>query len=323
MSSPDCAVLIVNWNSWVTLRRCLQALARQTYRKFRVYIIDNGSSEPLPADIMSIVPDTVYIQNEQNRGFAAANNQLLAMTAQYPWIALLNPDAYPEPDWLQRLFEAAKQQSQYDCFASRLLLDDQKQIIDGEGDVYNITGLAWRQGHGQTATMAVANREVFSACAAAALYRGEVIRAVDGFDEDFFCYIEDVDLGFRLRLLGHRCLLVPGAVVYHTGSASTGGKRSNVSVYYGHRNMVWCFVKNMPSLLFWLLLPLHLLINVFAIVWLILRGQGLVALRAKWHALKGIPAMFRKRRQVQAARYLSNTQVWQLLDKRLWPRRDR
>jgi GT2 family glycosyltransferase len=322
MTSPDCAVLIVNWNTWTTLRRCLQALARQTYKQFRVYIIDNDSSEPLPADITSIVPDTVYIQNEQNRGFAAANNQLLAMTTQYPWIALLNPDAYPEPNWLQQLMETARQQKGYDCFASRLLLDDQKQTIDGEGDVYHLTGLAWRGRHDQTATMDVTNREVFSACAAAALYRGDVIRSVGGFDEDFFCYIEDVDLGFRLRLLGHRCLLVPAAVVYHTGSASSGGKRSKLSVYFGHRNMVWCFVKNMPSPLFWLLSPLHLLMNLFAILWLTLRGQGLVGLRARWGAIKGLPAMFRKRRQVQATRYLGNAQVWQLLDKRLWLRRN-
>jgi hypothetical protein len=110
--------------------------------------------------------------------------------------------------------------------------------------------------------------------------------------------------------------------VYHTGSASTGGKRSSLSVYYGHRNLVWCFVKNMPSPLFWLLLPLHLLMNILSIPWLVLRGQGLVVLRAKWDAIKGVPGMWRKRHEIQASRRISAAEVWRLLDKRLLPGRD-
>ncbi len=99
-------------------------------------------------------------------------------------------------------------------------------------------------------------REVFSACAAAALYRRDVFEALGGLDEDFFCYMEDVDLGFRLRLAGWGCTYVPTAVVHHVGSA-TSGRRSHFTTYHGHRNLVWVFFKNMPGALLWLYLPQH------------------------------------------------------------------
>ena len=140
--------------------------------------------------------------------------------------------------------------------------------------------------------------------------------AVGGFDEDFFCYLEDVDLGFRLRLAGHRCMLVPDAVAHHIGSATTGGQHSDFAIYHGHRNLVWTFIKNMPGALFWLFLPWHLVMNLASIVWFSLGGHGRVILRAKLDALKGIPKMWRKRREVRRRR-ASLGDIWRVIDKRI------
>jgi hypothetical protein len=129
------------------------------------------------------------------------------------------------------------------------------------------------------------NAEIFYPCAAA-MYRRDAFEQVQGFDEDFFCYAEDVDLGFRLRLLGHRALYVPDAVVYHVGSGSTG-RRSDFSVYHGQRNLVWSFVKNMPVSLLLLYWPAHVLMNIAALAILAFRGQGRVAWRAKIDAIHG------------------------------------
>jgi GT2 family glycosyltransferase len=145
---------------------------------------------------------------------------------------------------------------------------------------------------------------------------------VGGFDEDFFCYFEDVDLGFRLRLAGHRCLLVPGAVAYHVGYATTERRHSDFAVYHGHRNLVWTYVKNMPGVLFWLLLPLHIALNLVTIIWFSLKGQGGVILKAKWDALCGISIfhIWKKRHNIQRSRIASIGEIWKVLDKSFLPR---
>jgi GT2 family glycosyltransferase len=158
---------------------------------------------------------------------------------------------------------------------------------------------------------------VFAPCAAAALYRRDALVKVGGFDESYFAYLEDVDLGFRLRLAGYRCLYVPDAVVRHVGSATTGGQRSDFSVYHGHRNLVWTYFKNMPWPLFWLYLPQHILLNFVSIVYFALRGQGRVILRAKWDALKGLPRILKERRRIQKSRRVSSSELRRVMTKGL------
>jgi GT2 family glycosyltransferase len=313
-------VIIVNWNSWDILSRCLEKLKIQTFQNFNVLVIDNASDQPVPDGLLARYPNVMLIQNQSNLGFAAANNQAIALLGDSEWVVLLNPDAFPEPDWLQQLINAAEENPDSSMFASRQLMDADFHLLDGDGDAYHISGLVWREGHGQRVEETKDEpREIFSPCAAAALYRRDALISVGGFDEDFFCYVEDVDLGFRLRLMGHRCLLVPSAMVHHIGSATSGGQQSDFAVYHGHRNLVWTFVKNVPGALFWLLLPLHLALNLVSVVWFSLRGQGGIILRAKWDAIKGLPRMWAKRKKIQAARVASVRDILRVLDKRLIP----
>ena len=180
----------------------------------------------------------------------------------------------------------------------------------------------WRTGHGcLEADAFVTSREVFSPCAAAALYRADQLRQIGGFDERYFCYSEDVDLGFRLRLMGARCLYVADARVHHVGSASTG-VGSDFSVYYGHRNLVWTFFKNMPGILLLLYLLPHLLLNLGTIARFALAGRARVILRAKRDAVLGLPAILKTRRTLQASRVSSGRSLLACMD-RGWPRRDR
>lgn len=313
-------LIIVNWNSWDLLSQCLEKLKSQTFQNFTVLVIDNASCHPVPHGLHSRYPDVTFIQNHINHGFAAANNQAIALLNDSEWVALLNPDAFPEPDWLQRLIDAADANPDCSMFASRQLMDANRSLLDGDGDAYHISGLIWRQGHGKHKAEAAHDlREVFSPCAAAALYRRDALISVGGFDEDFFCYVEDVDLGFRLRLMGHHCLLVPNAVVYHVGSVTSGGQQSDFAVYHGHRNLVWAYVKNMPGWLFWACLPLHLAMNLAAILVFFWRGKGKVILRAKRDALLGLMNMVRKRRQIRSRRVVSVSEIWQVLDKHMIP----
>jgi GT2 family glycosyltransferase len=313
-------IIIVNWNGERFLERCLTALMNQTVKPHEIMLLDNGSSDS-SVEIAQRFPSVQLMLQNRNTGFARGNNLAIeAASKESEWIALLNPDAFAEPRWLEALLTAAAQHPEFDVFGSRLLNATDPTLLDGAGDAYHVSGLVWRIGHGMPMPATVENtHEVFSPCAAAALYRRSALDKVGGFDEDYFCYLEDVDLGFRLQLAGYRCLYVPQSAAYHVGSGTTGGQHSDFSRYHGHRNLVWTFVKNMPGTLFWMLLPLHLLLNLFSIAYFLIQGQGKVILAAKRDAIKGIPKMWRKRRSIQSTRSASVTAVWHILNKNAWP----
>jgi len=316
------SVVVVNWNGERFLERCLAALMAQTVKPHEIILVDNASSDG-SVNIARQFSLLRLMLLDQNTGFARGNNLALkAASVESKWIALINPDAFAEPCWLESLLVAVERNPGFDVFGSKLLNAADPTVLDGVGDTYHVSGLVWRAGHSAPVpTYAENEREVFSPCAAAALYRRSAVLKVGGFDEDYFCYVEDIDLGFRLRLAGYRCLYVPQSEAYHVGSGTTGGQHSNFSVYHGHRNLVWTYVKNMPGMLFWLLLPLHLSLNIFSIFWFTLRGQGVTILRAKRDAIKGLPNMWRKRREIQAKRAATVGDIWRVLNKSLIPRR--
>jgi GT2 family glycosyltransferase len=301
-ASPSIAVLIVNYNAGAYLGRCLEALSHQTVRDFRAIVVDNGSRDGSAESIAGRYPNVTVVHAGRNLGFAAGNNLGLKHAARAEWVVLLNPDAFPEPDWLERLVLAAFSNPQFSFFGCRMRVADSPELLDGTGDVYHVSGMAWRRDHGVRAEAGHAlPDEIFGPCAAAAMYSHAALDQVGGFDERYFCYHEDVDLAFRLRLRGHRCRYVPDAVVNHVGSGITG-RRSDFSTYHGHRNLVWTYVKDMPGALFWLFLPLHLLLNLVSIFVFALRGQAGVILRAKRDAIAGLGEAIRQRRAIQADR---------------------
>jgi len=319
-NSSSVTVILVNWNCGDVIAKCLDYLLSQTLPLNRVIVVDNDSSDNSLAGIASQYNvDLIYL--DKNYGFAGGNNRALAL-CETEYVALLNPDAFAEPDWLEQLMVAAQANPEVAAFASLQLCAENPLIVDGAGDSYHVSGLVWRIAHGAGLSETdLCTKDIFTPCAAAALYRRQALVDVGGFDEDFFCYVEDVDLGFRLRLAGHRAMLVPDAIVHHVGAASTGGQHSDFCVYHGHRNLVWAFIKNMPGILFWLLLPLHVLLNIVTIVYFSSIGKGKLILQAKLDALKGIPKMWQKRKYIQSKRVVSVTDIWQVLDRRLLPLR--
>src|SRR5258706_1878742 len=300
VTSARISVILVVWNSSNYLIQCLDCLSAQITKDFEIIIVDNGSIDDSIGKLKGPWPGlTLHIkQLKSNLGFAAANN-IGAHIAHGQWLALLNVDTFPKPDWLEKLISATETHPAYSVFSSRQIQANSPDLLDGAGDAYHMTGLAWRRFYNKPVQEYKHQfEEVFSACPAAALYSREEFLKVGGFDEDYFSYFEDVDLGFRLRLGGAKCLYVPEAVVYHVGSASTG-KRSDFSVYYGYRNMIWTFVKNMPAPLIWILLPLHISAILFFAMYLTLRGQGKIIWKAIFDAVYGLPKMIEKRKVIQ------------------------
>lgn len=315
--TTNVSIVIVCWNSAAYLPRCLQSLLGQTYRDFEVILVDNASTDGATVGLSAKYPTlSLRVERlEQNRGFAAANN-VGARLARGPWLALLNPDAFPQPDWLEQLIRAAAS-SPNAFFASRQIQANDPSLLDGEGDIYHVSGLAWRAGYNTLVLPAGDPHEVFSACAAAAMFPLQQFTGAGGFDEDFFAYHEDVDLGFRLRLRGSKCMLVPRAIVHHVGSASSS-KSSDFATYYGHRNLVWTYAKDMPSPWFWLYLPLHLVVNAISLIYFTLAGRGSMIWRAKFDALRGLPAALRKRRLIQSQRSVPVADVLRAMNRNLF-----
>jgi len=276
-------------------------------------VVDNGSTDRSLDNLPTTPIETVIIRAGRNLGFAAGNNFAIREHVRAEWVALLNPDAFPKSDWLERLLGAAATHKEYNFFGCKMIDARRRTFLDGTGDVYHVSGLHWRDGHGCSDSPAYdVAEEIFSPCAAAAMYRTRDVLDVGAFDEDFFCYAEDVDLGFRLRLAGHRCMYVPDAIVEHIGSGITG-VRSNFSLYHGHRNLVWTYVKNMPSWLFWVYLPYHLLLNLYSLFIFTVRGQPVPLWRAKRDALRGLPRVWRKRRVIQAGRRVAPSAIRSVL----------
>jgi GT2 family glycosyltransferase len=175
-------------------------------------------------------------------------------------------------------------------------------VLDGLGDVMSGYGIPYRGGYLRRDDGQAFEGEVFSPCGAAMMIDRALFLELGGFCEDFFCYCEDVDLGYRLQLAGEPTLLVPRAVIHHVGSASSGGRRSEFAVFHGTRNRFWVAFRNTPALLAPVVIPLHLA----AVVLIASRRpnwpQAGVVWRAFVAALKGLPKVLRDRRILQATR---------------------
>jgi N-acetylglucosaminyl-diphospho-decaprenol L-rhamnosyltransferase len=297
---PDFSVIVVAYNSGGVLSRCMDALARQTFGNFEVLLVDNGSDDG-PIEKPDLLGDrTRVLRPGKNLGFAAGNN-LAARSAAAKWLVLLNPDAFPEADWLSRIDDAIRRYPQVSFFGSTQLRASDPKTLDGAGDHYHPLGLAWRGGEGGPAEAIDIDAEVFGPCGAAAVYRRDVFEVAGGFAESFFCYYEDVDLAFRLRIAGEICVQLAGAKVEHMGSTTTGAG-SDFIRYHVTRNRIWTFMRAMPGPLLFILLP-GLVATLMARM-LIAPFTGDLGTRARAivDALAGMPRVLEERREIQAHR---------------------
>jgi GT2 family glycosyltransferase len=296
---PLISVIIVSYQSGPTLARCLENLRAQTFADFEILLVDNASTDGAPQAAAAADPAIRFLEPGVNLGFAAGNN-LAAREARGRWLALLNPDAFPAPDWLAELIAMSERRLGVNCFTSLQRDAAQPDRLDGTGDVMTLVGFPYRGGYHNPAPPTVPEGETFSACGAAMLVDRALFLGMGGFDERFFCYCEDVDLGYRLRLIGEPTLLAPKAVVDHVGSASTG-THSDFSLFHGSRNRIWVYVKNTPAALWWTA-PIHVLATLVLLARHAMRGEAAPAWRGIMAALKDLGPALVARRALQATR---------------------
>ncbi len=283
---PFFSVLIVNFNAGDLLQAAINSLKIQTFRDFEVVIVDNDSEDQSAENLdVEGLPAIRVLRENQNHGFARGNN-LAAETANGQWLALLNPDAVADENWLTEIHAATARHDSCRVFACSQINMDAPELLDGAGDAYFAFGIPWRGGFEHPISeLPSKDSHCFSPCGASAVYERSLFLEMGGFDERFFCYCEDVDLGMRLQLSDEKCVFLPGAVIHHKGSA-TSGRYSYFTMYHGFRNRTWAYLKNMPLSVLLLTLPGHLILMLYIYA----RNTGHANLKGMrkgmWHGLK-------------------------------------
>jgi GT2 family glycosyltransferase len=310
----------------------LQSLTTQNLNQpFEVVVVDNGSDDDSPEMVLKdYAENTIFrtevIRNSENRGFCAANNQGFA-ASDSEFVALLNNDAEAEPAWLEKLASAFDGRPDVGMAASKILVYEDPRRIDKAGHLIYPDGQNRGRGSGELDKGQYDRvEEVLWPDGCAAMYRRAMLDEIGGFDEDFFAYADDAELGLRARIAGWKCQYIPGAVVRHHRGA-TLGVRSSRRLELIERNRVLLAVKLFPwSLLWWN--PLYYAMRLGAGVWAAITGQGevgkypgvrgkltaaLAMLKGDWQALRLIPRMLAKRGEVARIRKLSPREVRKLI----------
>ena len=308
---PEISIIVVNWNGKALLNDCLVPLLRQTHAACELIFVDNASTDGSADWVREKFPQVNVVQCSSNRGFTGGN--LAGFKAAHgDFIALLNNDTRADERCLNELLLPMLRDSHVGICAAKLLLDG-SEVINSAGIVLTTAAVGFDRGYGQDSLLYDLPEQVFGACAAGVLYRRSMLEEVGFLDNDFFLYGEDVDLSFRAQIAGWKCLYVPTAIVYHKLN-TTARKLSDVHVYYHTRNLEFVWLKNMPTALMICYAHHKLFQELGAFCYLCLRhGKWFPFFRAKRDALKMLPIMLRKRRNVQRQRRVSNAYLKSML----------
>lgn len=327
--TPLVSVIVVNWNGIDLLDECYEALAKQTWPRVEFILVDNGStdgSRELVESWAKRLPNAQAVLLPTNTGFCIANNRAFAK-ARGEWIALLNNDAVAEPDWLAELLRYANAAERVGMLASKILFQNPPDVIDKVGHLIYWDGQNRGRGTMEKDLGQYDHAdEIIWPDACAGLYHRRIFEETGGFDETFFAFGDDADLGLRARLLGWKAWYVPTAVVHHRHSASFG-VYSPLKIMLVERNRLLLAIKNFPFSL--------LLLNPFWTLWrfgwnayAIFAHKGSAARFVEsngwrqtilnlagsyWGAAKLMPEAIRNRRKIQQTKRLSNREVLKLL----------
>ena len=241
----EVSVIIPNYNGKQYLKTCLDALRTQTSRNFKTILVDNGSQDGSREYVQEQYPEVKIVALKENTGFCGAVNAGIRVSAS-PYVLLLNNDTQAEPEFVENLTKAVKKRK--NCFSvqAKMLQMHDKTRMDDAGNAYCAFGWAFAEGKGRPETEYCTERQIFSCCAGAAIYRREILDKIGLFDEEHFAYLEDLDICYRARLRGYENWFCPSARVLHVGSGTSGSRYNLFKVRYSSRNNIYLAYKNMP-----------------------------------------------------------------------------
>jgi GT2 family glycosyltransferase len=299
----------------------LDALREQRFADFETIVVDNGSSDGTRLLVRARFPEARLVELPVNVGFGAAANAGAAI-ARGDYLAFLNNDAEPAAGWLEELVACARRHPRAASVASKILRRSDRSLLDGAGDCLTFSLKAYRRGLGERDERQYeTEEEVFSASGTACLWRADAFHALGGFDEAFFAYYEDVDLGFRARIAGYECWYAPRAVALHEGAATTGATWAEFEGFYSFRNRWITIVKNAPTR--WLVAHLFDIATAEALSLgrALVLGRGGLALRAYADVIHRRHRLGRERREIQSGARISYRELRRLVHRRAPPLR--
>ena len=328
---PLASIIVLNWNGRNYLADCLASLASQTWPAREFILVDNGSTDGSDEIIRHWAEgraDTRTLFLDKNTGFTRGNNLAFAQ-ARGEWIALINNDAIAQPDWLEHLVRRGDLENRVGMLGGKILFAHAPNTIDKAGHLIYPDGLNRGRGTMETDTGQYdGEEEILWPDACAALYHRDLIAETGGFDEAFFAYGDDADLGLRARLLGWRAGYVPEALVFHRHSASSGAYAPRKAMLV-ERNRILLAVKNFPLALLWQN-PFWTVRRYLWNIYGAMRGQGsagrfvdehgrvrllLTLFWAYGSAIVKLPGAFASRRRIQRNKRLTDAEVLQLLER--------
>lgn len=253
------------------MKPCMDSLKNQTLLDFEVIVVDNGSTDGSVAYIEEVYPEINLIKLNENTGFSKAVNVGIK-ASRAPFVLLLNNDTKCCKDFVAQLYRAIYKNRRIFSVSSKMIKMHDHTKIDSAGDQYNVIGWAFNRGSGKNVENYNEAKSIFTACAGAAIYRRSIFQKIGYFDEAFFAYREDIDIGYRAKIHGYLNLYCPKAKVYHVGSGTSGSTHNAFKVKLGVRNNIYMNYKNMP--LFFLLLNLPFLVAGYLVKFLFFLKKG-------------------------------------------------
>jgi GT2 family glycosyltransferase len=329
MAQPKVSAIVVNWKGREVLPACLESLFGQTYRELEVILVDNGPDESLADQMQQRHGDRLrVIRNARNEGFARGNNQAIRV-ATGEWIFLLNNDAVADPDAIAELMAFVAERPAVGMLACRVVSYDHPHFIDSAGLLLYPDGVCRSRGWAEKDLGQYdAAEAVLAPNGCAGAYRKAMLDEIGLFDEAYFAYLEDLELGMRGQLRGWTCHYVPRARVRHRKSF-TIGLHSRRKAYLVERNRIWNAVKLLPAFLLFMS-PLFTLNRYLLQFYAAKTRQGAAGSFARDYsyaeaaliiggaylaALWGLPGVVRQRRQIQRSRRLSKREWYDLVSR--------
>jgi len=316
---PLVSIIVVNYNGEKFIEQCISSILKSKYPFFELIVIDNASTDKSREILQEKFGDDNRLRiiiNKTNVGFAEANNIGVAKS-RGKYLAFVNNDTEVDPYWLSELIRVAESDLTIGACQSKLVIMG-TDLLDGTGDFITENGISFIRSHRIRNSPDHINAEIFSARAAAMLVRKKIFTAVGGFDPDYFIGYEDVDLGWRIRLLGYKVVFVPTSIVYHIGRASTSRKR-DLESFHVHKNCMMTLIKNYGLINVLLRLPANMMLRLCLSLSPFeetrdISAVGLTGIKAILWVLLKFPEIWEKHMWVQSnIRKVSERQIKQLM----------